>query len=81
MEIYRENVLDLLTARSAMLKIKEVENNEVVVQGLTEQNVCKMEDIFALMRDGERKRTYGETNMNERSSRSHTELQNALKVS
>jgi hypothetical protein len=72
MEIYRENVLDLLSAKSAMLKIQEVENNEVVVKGLTEHNVHNPEEIFALMRQGEAKRTYGETNMNERSSRSHT---------
>lgn len=44
----------------------------VVVHGLTEKLVVSPTDVLKLMEVGERRRQVGCTNMNERSSRSHT---------
>lgn len=46
--------------------------NEIFVGNLTEDIVLSASDIFALLEKGERNRHVGVTNMNERSSRSHT---------
>jgi hypothetical protein len=78
MEIYNENVYDLLVANSPPLKLAEkpadndTDDNEVFVKNLSELNVMKPSTILELMQKGEKNRTYGATEMNERSSRSHT---------
>ena len=44
----------------------------VTVEELREVTVNKMDDIYEALNKGEKNRSYGETKMNERSSRSHT---------
>ena len=41
-------------------------------QGLTEKSIRQADDIFEAMSFGEKVRRYGETKMNDHSSRSHT---------
>lgn len=43
-----------------------------VVQGLTEKVVGSEDEVLGLIRQGDKRRHTGCTNMNERSSRSHT---------
>ncbi|XP_049963894.1 uncharacterized protein LOC126484423 [Schistocerca serialis cubense] len=70
MEIYNEKINDLLD-KKYNLKIRE-EDGKAVVIGLKEELVTTTEKILLLMRRGQKIRHIGETNMNERSSRSHT---------
>merc|ERR1719509_478463 len=76
MEIYNETILDLLCEPSkrkeSNLKIRESEQGNVYVGGLEATVVSDPEEVINLMRLGEKNRHYGETNMNSRSSRSHT---------
>uniref|UniRef100_A0A915I7P9 Kinesin-like protein n=1 Tax=Romanomermis culicivorax TaxID=13658 RepID=A0A915I7P9_ROMCU len=71
MEIYNENVTDLLSGQSR-LKIHENQNGDVFVGDLAEEIVRDPETIYALLQKGEARRHVGETNMNDKSSRSHT---------
>ena len=54
------------------MNIMEDTEGNVNIDGLNEVPVENVEDIKELMSFGESHRHYGETNMNERSSRSHT---------
>ena len=72
MEIYNEIISDLLNPKSTNLKIRENFNREISVEKLTEKVVTSVDDIIDLMKIGEKNRRIGSTNMNERSSRSHT---------
>ena len=74
-EIYSERVRDLLTARNSgsdNLKIREGTHGGVYIEGVTETYVNSVEQILALMDDGQRNRAVASTNMNETSSRSHS---------
>ena len=46
--------------------------NRVYVEGLKETIVTSADDVFKLMDAGQKQRRVGVTNMNDRSSRSHT---------
>merc|ERR1740129_2334161 len=76
MEIYNETILDLLCEPSkrkqSNLKIRENGTGSVFVEGLEEAVVSSPEEVISLMREGEKNRHYEQTNMNARSSRSHT---------
>ena len=82
LEIYNEEIRDLLvdtTAASSSndidprkLKLKEHAEKGVYVDGLTFRNVHNVESITALMHQGILQRTTASTNMNEKSSRSHS---------
>lgn len=61
------------------LNVMEDTEGNVTIDGLNEVPVTNVEDITALMKFGESHRHYGETNMNERSSRSHTIFRYAAK--
>lgn len=50
----------------------EQPDGNTIIENLSEIPVKSPEDIFTMLRFGENHRHYGETNMNERSSRSHT---------
>ena len=76
-EIYNESVIDLLadpgkSSPQGGLKIRENGEGDVYVDGLKEKPVFCQDDIFTYMKEGEKSRKVGSTNMNERSSRSHT---------
>lgn len=71
LEIYNEAIRDLLNV-DATLRMVEDAGAGVVVQGLTEEVVLAPHDVVALLLKGEENRHNGVTNMNARSSRSHT---------
>ncbi|CAN6372326.1 unnamed protein product [Urochloa humidicola] len=72
MEIYNEDINDLLLLEGRKLAIKENLERGVYVAGLREEIVNSAEQVFELLELGEANRHFGETNMNARSSRSHT---------
>jgi len=71
LEIYNEKVNDLLSKDSVDLKVHEDVNGQVFVKCKEEVTNCP-ENVLAIMSKGDKRRRIGETNMNERSSRSHT---------
>ncbi|XP_071554788.1 uncharacterized protein [Temnothorax nylanderi] len=71
LEIYNEKVNDLLSKDFTDLKIHEDLNGQVFVKSKEEITNCP-ENVLAIMNKGNKNRRIGETNMNERSSRSHT---------
>merc|ERR1712137_958431 len=72
MEIYKENVRDLLHPSAPTLSVRESPTKGVYVEGLTEEYVASEEDITELIQLGERSRSVSSTKMNQRSSRSHS---------
>mmetsp|Transcript_13921 Transcript_13921/g.56078 ORF Transcript_13921/g.56078 Transcript_13921/m.56078 type:complete len:649 (-) Transcript_13921:1785-3731(-) len=70
-EIYNEVIKDLLCKGQDNLKIHEDFTGRVFVDAREEVVTCAA-DVLAIMKLGEEQRTFGATNMNERSSRSHT---------
>jgi len=72
MEIYNENVRDLLAPASApYLKVREHPQKGVFVSNLTTVKVTKFEDIMSLIAIGDKNRTVASTQSNAHSSRSH----------
>ncbi|NXU77178.1 CENPE protein, partial [Oreotrochilus melanogaster] len=74
MEIYNETITDLLCdiRKKKPLGIREDVNRNTYVEDLIEEVVVSPEQVMEWIRKGERNRHYGETKMNEHSSRSHT---------
>lgn len=70
-EIYNEKIYDLLEPQNVDLKIKEKGRGDVFVE--CQEFIANTEDIImTLMNKGNKFRRIGSTNMNDRSSRSHT---------
>ncbi|KAI9096528.1 P-loop containing nucleoside triphosphate hydrolase protein [Phlyctochytrium arcticum] len=81
LEIYQETLSDLLCDMDegpADLRIRmdpdSLSGRELYVQGLTEREVVGLDDYIRVVHTGSRRRTVGETNMNDVSSRSHAVL-------
>lgn len=72
MEIYNEEINDLLAPEHRKLQIHENIERGIYVAGLREEIVTSPEQVLDLMEFGESHRHIGETNMNLYSSRSHT---------
>ncbi|CAL1395742.1 unnamed protein product [Linum trigynum] len=72
MEIYNEEINDLFAVENQKLPIHESLERGIFVAGLKEEIVSNAEQVLKLMESGEVNRHFGETNMNARSSRSHT---------
>ncbi|EXC19622.1 Centromere-associated protein E [Morus notabilis] len=72
MEIYNEEINDLLAPEHRKLQIHESIERGIYVAGLREEIVASPEQVLGLMEFGESHRHIGETNMNVHSSRSHT---------
>ncbi|KAI9106950.1 hypothetical protein K1719_022478 [Acacia pycnantha] len=72
MEIYNEEINDLLVVENQKLQIHESLERGIFVAGLREEIVNNAEQVLNLIKAGEVNRHFGETNMNARSSRSHT---------
>ncbi|XP_078150453.1 P-loop containing nucleoside triphosphate hydrolases superfamily protein isoform X2 [Carex rostrata] len=72
MEIYNEEINDLLAPEHRKLQIHENIERGIYVAGLKEEIVNCPEQVLDLMKFGESHRHIGETNMNLYSSRSHT---------
>ena len=72
MEIYNENVRDLLAnPSSGFLRVREHPRQGVFVSNLTTISVTKFEDIMSLISVGDKNRTVASTQLNAHSSRSH----------
>ena len=74
MEIYNECIMDLLNPSNTNLNIRESNDRIPYVANLTEAHITDFSSIDLCLYNGERNRHTGRTNMNERSSRSHTLL-------
>ncbi|XP_020396532.1 kinesin-like protein KIN-7I isoform X4 [Zea mays] len=72
MEIYNEDINDLLVPEHRKLQIHESIEKGIFVAGLREEIVTCAEQVMDFMSFGESHRHIGETNMNLYSSRSHT---------
>ena len=72
MQLYNEEVNDLLAPENMKLPIHESKENGVYVCGLREDIVTGPEQVLALLEEGESNRHIGSTKMNDTSSRSHT---------
>ncbi|XP_041449882.1 centromere-associated protein E isoform X2 [Drosophila obscura] len=69
-EIYNEKIYDLLNKKNQDLKIHEA-GNGIVNVNCEECIITSEADLLRFLCMGNKERTVGETNMNERSSRSH----------
>ena len=75
LEIYNEQIMDLLSLTPKTdqnLKLREMPNGQMVVNGAETKVVASFDDIFMALMDGQRTRAVASTNQNSRSSRSHT---------
>ena len=72
-EIYNEVVIDLLDPTKTGLQIRSSDASSVVkIVGVTEKVVTSAAEVLATVVMGETHRSVGSTDMNEKSSRSHT---------
>ncbi|KAH3765284.1 kinesin family member 3 [Pelomyxa schiedti] len=72
LEIYLERIRDLLDVKRDNLKVREEKIKGVYVEGQTELAVSTPEDVMAVLQIGHQNRATAETEMNPRSSRSHS---------
>ena len=75
LEIYNENIRDLLSNNNENLELREDPIKGLIVNGITEKETNSSEDILSLLKKGNKNRTTEETDANEASSRSHAILQ------
>ncbi|KAJ3105460.1 Kinesin-like protein kif19 [Phlyctochytrium planicorne] len=75
LEIYNENIRDLLAGRPDYLELREDASHGVVVSGITTVVVRSADEVMAWLKKGNRMRTQEATGANEVSSRSHAVLQ------
>uniref|UniRef100_T1JCQ0 Kinesin motor domain-containing protein n=1 Tax=Strigamia maritima TaxID=126957 RepID=T1JCQ0_STRMM len=71
-EIYNENVTDLLSSNQVPLKIYDDRDGMTEIVDLSERVVTSRSELLQALIEGEQRRHFGETCMNEKSSRSHT---------
>lgn len=74
LEIYNEQIMDLLEPQSINLNLREDISKGVYVEGLVEETVSSLQDMMALIAKGAKNRHTGATSMNRSSSRSHSVL-------
>lgn len=72
MQLYNEDINDLLAMENTKLQIHESKEAGVYVAGLREEIVTGADHVLDLLSTGEAARHIGETKMNKASSRSHT---------
>ena len=75
LEIYNENIKDLIVVSNDALDLREDPVKGVQVAGLSEIEVHTPDEIFELLVYGNKNRTQEATNANETSSRSHAVFQ------
>ncbi|XVF28135.1 hypothetical protein REPUB_Repub15cG0002900 [Reevesia pubescens] len=72
LEIYNEQITDLLEPSSTNLQLREDLKKGVYVENLMEYNVRNVDDVLKLLLQGAANRRMAATNMNNESSRSHS---------
>ena len=75
LEIYNENIKDLLINNSPNLELREDPNKGLIINGITEIITNSGEHILSILKKGNKNRTTEATNINQTSSRSHAILQ------
>ena len=75
LEVYNENIRDLLSTVEEFLDLREDPIKGPVVAGITEIETNTSREIMDLLHKGNEKRTQAATSANEVSSRSHAVLQ------
>lgn len=71
LEIYKDNLNDLLNDKSSTLKIKQCPHKGIYVEGLNSICVTNAKELIEVVCMGEEYRTVAFTRLNDRSSRSH----------
>lgn len=74
LEIYNENIRDLLNPAREGLEIREDPSKGVTVSGLTDRIVASIDDVADIIDQGTRRRVTESTKANKVSSRSHAVL-------
>nr|AMS24235.1 kinesin 12-Ia protein [Marsilea vestita] len=72
LEIYNEQILDLLDPTTTNLQMREDAKRGVYVENLSEVEVTNVHDVIRLLLQGAANRKVAATNMNRESSRSHS---------
>ncbi|KAI3469226.1 hypothetical protein Pfo_025889 [Paulownia fortunei] len=72
LEIYNEQITDLLEPSSTNLQLREDLKKGVYVENLTEHSVRTVKDVLQLLQQGAANRKIAATHMNSESSRSHS---------
>ncbi|XP_017781506.1 PREDICTED: kinesin-like protein KIF18A [Nicrophorus vespilloides] len=75
LEVYNENVQDLLQPKGSPLHLREDSKLGVMVAGITLKRIENPEDLFELLEKGNKNRTQHPTDANAESSRSHAVFQ------
>lgn len=71
MEVYREQMRDLLNPFNQKLRVKEFPQTGLFVDGLSREYVTCISDVMNVLRAGYRSRSVARTRQNQYSSRSH----------
>ncbi|CAB3373100.1 Hypothetical predicted protein [Cloeon dipterum] len=79
LEVYNENVRDLLSPNSNCLKLQE-DGSEIFVQGLRWFCPSSLEQVMLMLQNGNSQRTQHPTDANAESSRSHAVFQVRMKL-
>ncbi|XP_035233464.1 kinesin-like protein KIF19 isoform X2 [Stegodyphus dumicola] len=74
LEIYNENIRDLLNPSPAHLELREDAKGNHQVAGLSEMDISSSEEVMSLLMRGNKRRTQESTGANKTSSRSHAVL-------
>ena len=72
LEIYNEKLQDLLSSKKSKLQIRHGEDGVTNVRGLTSVKVDSASEVLELLGQATLKRSTAKTNLNKRSSRSHS---------
>lgn len=75
LEIYNENIKDLLSSGDDYLDLREDPSKGISIANISELNVTSCQDVMQQLRKGNKNRTQEATGANETSSRSHAILQ------
>jgi len=71
-EIYQEKIRDLLNTSQDNMVVREHPQKGIWVDGATEASVVSPDEVYGVMQQGAGNRATASTNMNDRSSRSHS---------
>ncbi|XP_049865689.1 kinesin-like protein KIF18A isoform X2 [Pectinophora gossypiella] len=80
-EVYNENVYDLIKPSKTPLQLREDNKYGVMVAGLTLNNIKTARELLNMLENGNKNRTQHPTDANAESSRSHAVFQVYLKMS
>ncbi|GAB1601360.1 kinesin-like protein KIF27 isoform X2 [Argonauta hians] len=80
-EVYLEELCDLLDVDNKTLHVREDEKGNTVISGVQEVKCESMEDVIACLENGSAVRHTGLTQMNEHSSRSHSVFTIVIEIS